>query len=337
MLWVLLVVPPLLSFLLEPLFLRYEGGHVAGTLAAIFVFTLSVGTVLHFSVNAVSRALPAGWSMRARVGPVALATIASVLASSWVVMPLLARLCPGVPGSEWTVVLRGLAVGAIYVTLGLVVGALFERLVQARLRTEEMARQRAEVRAASLVSRMRPHFLFNALNTASGLIHREPDRAEEMLARVASLLRASLEAPDHAFVRLEDELALVRDYLEVESVRFGERLRIEYAVHPGLEREFVIPWLLQPLVENAVVHGIAPRTSGGTVRISASREGEAMRLSVEDDGVGLGESPRVGTKKTIASLPERLLLVYGDAASFSLTRRDAGGTRATMLIPRREK
>ncbi len=97
----------------------------------------------------------------------------------------------------------------------------------------------------------------------------------------------------------------------------------------------VAPWLLQPLVENAVVHGVAPRTAGGTIWISVRPEGDSVRLSVEDDGVGLGESPRVGTKKTIASLPERLALAYGNDASFSLTRREAGGARATMLIPRR--
>ena len=145
----------------------------------------------------------------------------------------------------------------------------------------------SDARAAMLRAQLRPHFLFNTLNAISALIHDEPDVAERMVARLGDLLRLSLDDTRGAKVTLAVDLATVEAYLAIESLRLGERLRVVLVIEPETLTATVPDLLLQPLVENAVVHGIAPSTKGGTLRITAARKGPLLIITVADDGVGV--------------------------------------------------
>ena len=182
-----------------------------------------------------------------------------------------------------------------------------------------------------LRTQLQPHFLFNALNVIAELVHEDPERADRMLGRLSNLLRSTLDAEDRPFVTLDEEVGLVQTYLQIQEARFGERLSVGIGVAPDCRTALVPHLLLQPIVENAIQHGVAPRADGGTVTISASRDGDGLRIQIEDDGSGVrGESKAgIGLSNTRA----RLDSLYGGAASFDLVSRAGGGTAATIRIP----
>jgi sensor histidine kinase YesM len=147
------------------------------------------------------------------------------------------------------------------------------------------------------------------------------------------VFRYALSGSRTAWVRLEEELEAVRDYLEVERIRFGERLQVSVDVAPGTGDTLVPPLVLQPLVENAVLHGIGSRTSGGQVRIDVAQHIPGLVLRVEDDGPGPGRSTHRGAGTSLNNLRERLRLVYGGRASVETTERDGGGFSVTLRLP----
>jgi two-component system LytT family sensor kinase len=194
-----------------------------------------------------------------------------------------------------------------------------------------LAASLAKARLEALKMQLQPHFLFNSLNAIAELVHRDPAAAEEMLIALSDLLRLTLSTSGEQELPLARELELVERYLAIEHVRYGDRLRFERDVAPGTEAALVPTFLLQPLVENAVRHGLEPRGEAGNLRISTRREGEQLRLTVADNGVGLpgGRVPRegVGLSNTRARLRE----LYGDAGTFEL-RSDRGVT-VEIAIP----
>ena len=159
------------------------------------------------------------------------------------------------------------------------------RLVEARLR-EEAAR--AEL--AALQARINPHFFFNTLNTIGALVEEDARTAEELLETFADLFRYAFAAADAAPVALRDEIAFTQGYLRIEQARFGDRLRVAWDVAPDSLRVRVPGLILQPLVENAVGHGLAPRARGGRIDVSTVLDGGALRIDVVDDGVGLSRA-----------------------------------------------
>jgi sensor histidine kinase YesM len=195
----------------------------------------------------------------------------------------------------------------------------------------------AEARIHALRMELNPHFLFNALNAAAGLVRRRDHHAAvEMLARLGDLLRATLDRGMPAEVPLRDELELLGRYVDIELVRFGDRLRVAYEVEPETHAALVPPLILQPLVENALRHGIARRPGPASLRVTARRAGLHLELAVRDTGEGLslldGRAPRegIGLSNTRARLEE----LYGpDAASLELGDVAGGGVRARLLIP----
>ncbi len=199
-----------------------------------------------------------------------------------------------------------------------------------RLEAEEARRRAAEARLEALRARIHPHFLFNALNTIAGLIHDDPRAAEEAVEELARLLRYTLEVSRAEQVPLGDELAIVRRYLALERARLGERLRYDIAVEEGLETLAVPPFLVLPLVENAVRHGIAPRRDGGLVTITARREDSVPVITVKDDGPGLAGSTTGGTGTSLADLRARLALLGG---TLETGPADGGGFRARIRLP----
>jgi two-component system, LytTR family, sensor kinase len=208
-------------------------------------------------------------------------------------------------------------------------------LVYAR-RYRERDEQLARAQLNALRMQLHPHFLFNALNTVSIYVRADPDTAERMIARLGQLLRHALAGGAAHEVPLQEELQVAQAYLEIEQARFEDRLRVRWNVDPATHAARVPSLLLQPLVENAVRHGIAPRAAAGTVEIAAERRDGTLVLSVRDDGVGIPDGPRregVGLANTRA----RLRQLYGARQSLELSGGPGAGTCVRVSLPFREE
>jgi two-component system, LytTR family, sensor histidine kinase AlgZ len=204
------------------------------------------------------------------------------------------------------------------------------------LRTRQMEQERAnkllvEARLSSLESRIHPHFLFNTLNSIAALIPSDPGRAEDMVSKLASLLRFSLHANHNSLVPLAQELKLVRDYLEIESTRFGPRLRYEIAVPESLGSVQVPPLALQSLVENSVKHVAAQRSEGATIRVTGFRVNGRMQLEVIDDGPGFSLAS-ISPEHGLGNLSARLQLLFDEAGQLDVAREN-GKTVARISFP----
>jgi len=208
------------------------------------------------------------------------------------------------------------------------------RRAEAELRERQLREERAqklavEAQLSSLESRLHPHFLFNTLNSVSALIHDDPPRAEEMVGRLAALLRSSLDANPQSMVPLERELKIVRDYLEIEKARFGERLR--YAIHaPDEVLHSEVPLLaVQTLVENSVKHVIARHREGGAIFIRTNAANDAIEVQVADTGPGFSLDS-IPAQHGLDNLIARLHAIYSNAANIQTTTDERG--RATVCV-----
>ncbi len=206
------------------------------------------------------------------------------------------------------------------------------------LRAAELQAQLAQSQLGALKAQLQPHFLFNTLNAIMSLVRQaRNEQAEIMLGRLADLLRAVLDDASAQEVPLRRELEYTRLYLAIEEVRFEDRLRVEFDAQPGLLDALVPHLVLQPLVENAIRHGIGRSAAAGRIAIRARREGDVLQLVVEDDGPGLAVAdPRrpagIGLENTRARL-ERL---HGGAATLTLEERAPHGVAVTIAVPWRE-
>ena len=183
---------------------------------------------------------------------------------------------------------------------------------------------------------LHPHFLFNALHTISELIHRDPHAADRMVARLGDLLRLALEREAAQEVPLRQELEFLQKYLEIERTRFHDRLTVEVNVEPQVLDARVPSMILQPLVENAIKHGVTPRPEAGRVEVSAERDGRVLRIAVRDDGVGLPEGWQSGGLREgigLRNTRRRLEQLYDGQQRFELRNRAGGGVEALLAIP----
>jgi len=189
------------------------------------------------------------------------------------------------------------------------------------VRAARLSSDLAQAQLSALRSQLHPHFLFNALNAVVALVSEDPPAAKRVTVRLAELLRATLAATEHSTLPLREELDLTRRYLEIEQVRFGERLTVTWAVDETLLDAEVPAFVLQPLVENALVHAIAPRVAGGHVAIGARAAGGALQLSVRDDGPGpVAAAPTRGNGMALRNLRDRLERLYDGVATLTLER-----------------
>lgn len=202
------------------------------------------------------------------------------------------------------------------------------------LRQEEIGKLATEAELKALRAQLNPHFLFNALTTISYLIKASPERAHETLMRLTGLLRAVLREPTGEFATLGEEIDLIESYLAIERARFEERLMVEIDVPSEIRQIHLPPLVIQPLVENAIKHGIAPLRSGGLVRVEASRDGDGLRVRVSDTGRGMtvsNEERRAGVGLT--NIEQRLARYYGRDASLDFASVPGSGTTVTLRIP----
>jgi Histidine kinase/Histidine kinase-, DNA gyrase B-, and HSP90-like ATPase len=204
---------------------------------------------------------------------------------------------------------------------------------QQKSRVETIERQAAQARLALLQAQIEPHFLFNTLANLHALIGAEPARAQAMLSHLNGFLRASLSAARKDRNTLAEEFALLRDYLELLSIRMGARLAFRLDLPQELAQTQVPPMLLQPLVENAVKHGLEPKVEGGEVTVIARRDGAHMVLQVADNGLGFAAAATSGTNVGLAHLRERLAAIYGAGASLVIAENAQGGVSVTLNLP----
>lgn len=206
----------------------------------------------------------------------------------------------------------------------------------ARERERRLLRAQAELTEASLLAlraQLQPHFLFNALNTVSVLMREDVDAADRVLVKLSELLRRTLDAHDAHEVRLRDEIELLEAYLEIEHARFSDRLSYQIDVEPELLDSRVPSLILQPLVENAVRHGVARRVSPGRISVAAGLRDGRVQLTVRDDGPGLSADATDGVGLT--NTRARLEQLYGDDHRFVVSNAEGGGVVVILAIPLR--
>jgi LytS/YehU family sensor histidine kinase len=216
----------------------------------------------------------------------------------------------------------------------------FDRFRTGQLQLERMERSLVESRLNALRLHLEPHFLFNTLNAISSELGDNPRLARDMIGDLGSLLRRSLDCKDTAQVTLAQELSVLDHYLAIQRVRFGDRIEIEVDAEPSAVSQMVPPLLLQPLVENAIRHGLEGRVSGGKVIISATTKAEHLDIRVIDDGIGLPRSWRMenSTGHGVRITRERLRALYPEAGAdcLKIRRAKGGGTEVSISIPLRK-
>jgi two-component system sensor histidine kinase AlgZ len=308
--------------------------RAVGCLLSTWTCTVVCGLALYLVVNWLAPRLFALATRTVAVAGLAVAGAAAVTGTMLAILPRLVWLDPNLAGSPVRFVLQALVVAAFYVGGARLFTWLRDRADEAQESARRSEEHTLRARLATLQAQVNPHFLFNTLNAIAALIPKEPASAEETVERLASVLQYSLASSERGLVTVAEEVAAVRDYLAIEGARFGERLKSTIEIADGLEKDAIPPMLLQPLVENAVLHGLSSREGGGAVTVQGRAEDGAMVLTVSDDGVGPGASKRHGNRIGIDNLRERLALTYGDAATLSLGARAGGGFECEIRVPR---
>ncbi len=251
----------------------------------------------------------------------------------------LSGLVVGWPLGVWLVSQAGLGWMRVNATavagsavLGLVISFIIFLVFNAKAQQALAEKRAAEAQLRLLQGQIEPHFLFNTLANVVALIDYEPRQAKQTLTAFTDYLRASLGGLRRDAVPLADELALAEAYLRVQASRMEDRLHYTLQADDDTRGALMPPLLLQPLVENAVLHGLEPSLQGGTVQVTARQQGEHLLIEVRDDGCGLGASRRSGNGIALENLRERLRQRWGPRASLTLTAAEPG-TRAELRLP----
>ena len=220
-----------------------------------------------------------------------------------------------------------------FFTFCMLVGVGHALVYGRRIRERDEQLARAELHALKM--QLHPHFLFNALNTINSYVRADPGVAQRMIARLSDLLRHVLESERVQEVPLKEELRIVGAYLDIEKLRFEDRLRVDWQVDTVALEGAVPHLLLQPLVENAIRHGIAPRSIPGTLSIVASRVEDSLRIVIRDDGVGARTGNGAPRGRGLSITASRLRQLYGERQSLTVTTPPAGGFQVIISFPYR--
>jgi hypothetical protein len=236
----------------------------------------------------------------------------------------------------WAVIGRRPRTVLEFVLIGLVITGVSSLWWQWRLRAQARRLRATEAQLKLLQAQIEPHFLFNTLATVHSLMDHDAPRAKRMLESFTDYLRASLGQLRSDDATLAAELGMADSYLQLMQTRMDERLHFAIEAEPAAERALLPPLLLQPLVENAIHHGLEPKLDGGTVRIRARLAGPLLRIEIEDDGLGLQAPARPRSKGSglaLANIRARLQARHGDAAALHLEAAATGGTLVTLTLP----
>lgn len=209
----------------------------------------------------------------------------------------------------------------------------YQRYRAREVKASQMAARLTEAQLQVLRMQLQPHFLFNTLNAISTLIHKDAEAADRMLVRLGDLLRHTLTSSGCPQVSLKQEVELLERYLEIERIRFSDRLNVRLEIEPTVLEAQIPSFILQPLVENAIRHGIAPRAAAGTIEIRVRRNQDCLEVYVRDNGCGLPQEPAI--KEGIGLTNTRALLqqLYGSQHRFKLSNAPEGGAVVELMIP----
>ncbi len=338
---VMLLVPAAAAVLAVLLFVGdWRAGAVPRALLSALVYSYAIGVPARLILPGLVRRFGRGPAKLALAMVVALVPLIGIGCLAGGAVLVAVGLTP--PASFWPVYWYTVRVAA---TIGIVISAAlyaYESLAaqlhetRLRLQQQELERERErklalEAKLASLESRIHPHFLFNTLNSISALIPVDTARAEEMVGRLAALLRSSLDSTRQPLIPLSAEMSLVKSYLEIEKARYGRRLRFQLSASPDVGEWLVPPLAIQCLTENSVKHGIAKSVDGGEVEIAAGLEQDALRIEVRDSGPGFDLS-NVPPGHGLDNLVARLETLFGTAARLEVACRD-GKCVAALMIP----
>jgi two-component system, LytTR family, sensor kinase len=201
------------------------------------------------------------------------------------------------------------------------------------LRAAELEKSLAQAKLQALQMQLNPHLLFNSLHSISALMHQDVEAADRMIVRLSDLLRAALENSDAQEVTLRAEIKFLQSYLEIEQIRFGSRLTVEMQIPTDLLDARVPNLILQPLLENAIRHGIEPHAKPGIIELRAQRANGELTLDVSDNGAGVSNANTLNEGVGLSNTRARLWTLYGEAHRFELGNRPEGGLRVRVTIP----
>ncbi|MEZ5401495.1 MAG: histidine kinase [Bryobacteraceae bacterium] len=335
-----------IALILTLLFVWMRGSFSWDQVRLVIVPNWILSNAIGFSCAIVlPRLVPAVWNLHpvprwaAIVAGLLALTFAGVVGSVALLVVIHGAPAPAFWPNVWSIY-RVAAIITLIIGIGVTLYHHWRYRIEAanlELKNKEIERERAlklaaSAQLASIESRIHPHFLFNALNSISSLIREDPARAEEMVGRLAHLLRSSLDTQQESLIPLDDELKLVRDYLEIQRARFGERLRyrLECAAHSGAE---VPPFAVQTLVENSIKHAIALSPSGGEVVIRIAETNGLLRVEVQDDGPGFDRS-KIAPGRGLDTLRARLEALFGPAGTLDVPAA-AHGALVRFTLPAR--
>jgi two-component system sensor histidine kinase AlgZ len=331
--WFYVLSPPMLALLLHPEMVEQAPATIARRLSASWVHTVAIGASLHALYawvvpRVIKNVQRRGLRLLIHFAFILLGTALGLAFSA----PIAYLLSQWVPELPWWELYTSLVIASCWV-LAMVSYQRMRSHAREVERRAQLAQQAAlRARLASLMARTNPHFLFNSLNTVAGLIGEDPERAEEAVERLADLFRYTLDASRRARVTLHKEIEAVESYLAMEALRYEERLVYRLDVDDELASQPIPPLVVQPLVENAIRHGVEGRRSG-MVEVTAKQQGDRLVIAVSDDGPGPGRSERTGSGTSLADLRQRLELLFGSDASLAVNARDGGGCTVELSLP----
>lgn len=291
-----------------------------------FIFSQCIGfTILLINLASVAK-------IRSNVGKAAVLSLSLPISVAMGVM--LGFLVTGFGGGDETHLWQSMIVGLFFGFIGVIAVLFYQRIEaevqQRQLIKSESERREVEAHLKLLQAQIEPHFLFNTLANVGSLIDSDPALAKILLERLNDWLRVALARARSDNTTLGDELDMLENYLQILKIRFGERLRWRIEVPEEARRSAFPPMLLQPLVENAVRHGIEPKLDGGEIGIRASLENASLRIEVRDSGVGLQDTNGTGTGLT--NVRARLATLFGTAGRLTL-HGNTGGVVAMLELP----
>jgi LytS/YehU family sensor histidine kinase len=211
----------------------------------------------------------------------------------------------------------------------------YSRFRENELKASSLEAELARAQMQALKMQLHPHFLFNTLNAIVTLVHKDPDTAEQMIVRLSDFLRLTLKSSGKQMITLKEELEFVKAYLDIEHTRFNDRLAVNISLDESLQDAEVPNLLLQPLIENAIKHGITPNTSGGIISIAANKTDGLLKISIRDNGSKKNGNSETKLKEGVglSNTRARLNKLFGSKASLNLKYNEPCGVEVTVSLP----